>query len=244
MMKIFQTLILILLIASCGQNKKGKSTQQIASTDDKVFVVQEVLQTSKYSYLKVSENNTERWVAVTKVEAIAGDRYYYDKVHQMKNFHSKELNRDFKSVDFINKISKTPLSQPQPQTTKSPIAPMMSSPGHGGKVKASINKDISVEKAAGELTIAQVFSNPQSYANKEIVIKGKVVKVNKNIMGKNWIHIQDGTSHNNKFDLTFTSSQVPVINQEVSLKGTLVLDKDFGAGYFYDVIVEKAVIVK
>ncbi len=233
------TLIVILLIASCGENKRTNSAQQVDAVNDKVFVVQEVVQTTKYSYLKVDENNAERWVAVSKIEAIAGDRYYYDKAHQMTNFHSKELNRDFERVDFINRISKTPFSENTPL-----VAPKVSSHGHSGKVNSSQKLDVSVQKSGGELSIAQIFANPKSYSDKEVLVKGKVVKINKNIMGKNWIHIQDGTNHNNKFDLTFTSSQVPVLNQVVSLKGILRLNKDFGAGYLYDVIVEEAVITE
>ncbi len=240
-MRILNALLVLLFITSCGSDKSTKSTQQTFATSEKSFVVQEVIQTTNYSYLKVSENNSERWVAVTKLEAMAGDRYFYDKSHQMKDFHSKELNRDFETVDFINRISKTPLSQVAPAPSMK--APTMQAPhGHAGKAKSSRNLDIAVAKSTGELTIAQIFANPQQYANMEVEIKGKVVKINKNIMGKNWIHVQDGTNHNNKFDLTITSKQVPKLNQVVSFKGNLSLNKDFGAGYYYDVIVENGVI--
>ncbi|WP_430932234.1 hypothetical protein [Saccharicrinis sp. 156] len=240
-MKIFQTLLLVLLIASCGRNKDTNTVTTITG-DDKVFVVQDVIQTSKYTYLHVEEDNTLRWVAVSKIQAMAGDRYYYDKVHTMTDFHSKELNRDFESVDFINHVSKTPLSQVNPSVQANP-APMMKAPhGHAGKVSPAQNLDISLLKSAGELSIAQIFRNPQQFANKQIEIKGKVVKVNKNIMGRNWIHIQDGTSHNNNFDLTITSKQTPMVNQVVSFEGTVMLNKDFGSGYFYDVIVENGVM--
>ncbi|SMO72984.1 hypothetical protein SAMN06265379_10639 [Saccharicrinis carchari] len=234
--KILQTLLILAVITACGRNNNSGSSQQAMPTDEKVFVVQEVLQTTKYTYLKVSENQSERWVAVSKLEAMPGDRYYYDKGLPMKDFHSKELNRDFETVDFINNISKTPLGQKAVTNT-----PIMQAPhGHSGKVVVPKNSDVSIQKSEGELTIAQIFADPQRYANKQVEIKGTVVKVNKSIMGKNWIHLQDGTGHNDKFDLTLTSNQVPPINQVQSFKGTLNLNKDFGAGYFYEVIVEDA----
>lgn len=235
-MKILQALLLLAVITACGRNKNAGSSQEAPTSDEKVFVVQEVIQATQYTYLKVSEGQSERWVAVTKLEAMPGDRYYYDKGLQMKDFHSKELNRDFETVDFINNISKTPLGQKEVAKV-----PMLNAPhGHSGKVAVPQSQDVSIQKSAGELTIAQIFANPQQYANKQVEIKGTVVKVNKNIMGKNWIHLQDGTGHNNKFDLTLTSDQVPTINQVQSFKGTLNLNKDFGAGYFYEVIVEDA----
>lgn len=235
-MKILQALLLLAVITACGRNKSTDSTQQTLPNGEKAFVVQEVIQATQYTYLKVSEGQTERWVAVTKLEAMPGDRYYYDKGLQMKNFHSKELNRDFETVDFINNISKTPMGQKEVANV-----PMMNAPhGHSGKVDVPKNSDVSIQKSEGELSIAQIFAAPQQYANKEVEIKGTVVKINKNIMGKNWIHLQDGTGHDNKFDLTLTSDQVPQVNQVQSFKGTLHLNKDFGAGYFYEVIVEDA----
>lgn len=63
-------------------------------------------------------------------------------------------------------------------------------------------------------------------------------------MGKNWIHIQDGTKHNTSFDLTITTQNLPALNDEVTFKGTIMVNKDFGAGYFYDVIMENAVLTK
>ena len=236
-MKILQALLLLAVITACGRNKNASSTQDESSSDQKAFVVQEVIQAAQYTYLKVSEDKTERWVAVTKLEAMPGDRYYYDKGLTMKDFHSKELNRDFETVDFINNISKTPIGRKE--VTK---APMMNVPqGHSGKVAVPQSQDVSIQKSEDELTIAQIFANPQKYANKQVEIKGMVVKVNRSIMGKNWIHLQDGTGHDNKFDLTLTSDQVPPVNQVQSFKGTLSLNKDFGAGYFYEVIVEDAI---
>jgi hypothetical protein len=62
-------------------------------------------------------------------------------------------------------------------------------------------------------------------------------------MGKNWVHLQDGTSNNGAFDLTITTQALPKVNDEVTFKGTVTLEKDFGAGYYYDVIMEDAELV-
>ena len=117
-------------------------------------------------------------------------------------------------------------------------------PAHSGKVGSEQNSAISVEKLAGEITVAQVYANRNNYSGKEIEIKGVVVKVNKEVMGKNWIHIQDGTSDNGNFDLTITSANVAEVNEEITVRGKIVLNKDFGYGYSYEVIMEDAQIVE
>jgi hypothetical protein len=94
-----------------------------------------------------------------------------------------------------------------------------------------------------KLPLPKFLDNRQEYSGKEIEIRGVVVKVNKQIMGKNWIHIQDGTNSEGKFDLTITSQDLAEVNDEVTFKGKITLEKDFGSGYFYEVIMEEATLV-
>lgn len=237
-MKFYQIvfLALILLATSCVRNKNGMPVTNAMPSNIKAFEVKEVVQTSKYTYLKVNENFADRWVAVSRMEASVGDKYYYDSELLMNNFHSKELDRDFETIYFINKVSTNPISaEPKANTMPS---------NHSGKTDAKQKSSVSLEKNEAEITVAQVFEKRSDFANKELEIRGVVVKVNKQVMGKNWIHIQDGTNHEGSFDLTITSQDLPAINDEVTFKGTLILNKDFGAGYFYDVIMEEAVLTK
>jgi hypothetical protein len=115
---------------------------------------------------------------------------------------------------------------------------------HSGKVSTDENSSISLEKSAGEITVAQIFANRADYSEKEVEIRGVVVKVNKEVMGKNWIHIQDGTKDGGNFDLTVTSTELAEVNDEITVKGKIILNKDFGYGYSYEVIMEDAAIVK
>ena len=103
----------------------------------------------------------------------------------------------------------------------------------------SSNKvDVSVEKEEGVLTIAEVFEDRKSLAGKSIMVKGKVIKYNPAIMGKNWVHIQDGTEFSGQYDLTVTTTEEVVVGMTVKFSGTLALDKDFGYGYKYATIME------
>ena len=116
-------------------------------------------------------------------------------------------------------------------------------PAHSGKYDIQENHSISMAKEKNEITIARLFGNREYYANKEVKIRGVAVKVNENVMDRNWVHIQDGTSFNSNFDLTVTTNDSITIGEEVTFKGKIILDKNFGSGYFYDIIMENAELV-
>jgi len=97
-----------------------------------------------------------------------------------------------------------------------------------------------VTKSQGGITIGELFANKKDYDGKTVRIRGKVVKVNSNIMGRNWVHLQDGTSAGDKFDLTVTTNESVNVGDVVTFEGVIALDKDFTAGYVYDVIMENA----
>lgn len=95
--------------------------------------------------------------------------------------------------------------------------------------------------ASGGLTIADLYAKKSELSGKVITIHGSVVKVSEAIMGKNWIHIQDGSGVKETSDIVFTSAtQSAKVGDHVTAKGTVAIDKDFGYGYFYSIIVEEA----
>ncbi|MFO7762077.1 MAG: DNA-binding protein [Thermodesulfobacteriota bacterium] len=119
----------------------------------------------------------------------------------------------------------------------------------GGSLKAvTTAQDISVQKSSAEngYTIAEIYSKAGELDGKKVQVRGKVMKVSPNIMGKNWIHFQDGTGNamKNTHDLVFTSQARPEKGQKLVMEGTLAKEKDFGAGYRYKAIVENAEIVE
>lgn len=236
MKKILGLLVVgTLLISSCVQNKNPQQAQNAIQTNQNVFEVTDVVQGNNYTYLQVKENMTDRWVAVTKQDVSKGDVYYYDNALEMTNFHSKEIDRDFDVIYFVSRISKTPLAQAPASMSGMPE-------GHSGKVAAK-DAEVEITKPEGELTVGDVYANRSEYAAKEFEIRGVVVKVNEQVMGKNWIHIQDGTGEGGNFDLTITTQANANVGDEVTFKGKLTLNKDFGAGYSYEVIMEDGELV-
>jgi hypothetical protein len=101
-----------------------------------------------------------------------------------------------------------------------------------------------VTPCEGCIKISDLFADMKSYKEKEIKVTGKVTKFNAEIMGKNWVHIQDGTEFDGKYDLTVTTSEILNVGDIVTIKGTIALDRDFGYGYKYDILLEEGVLIK
>lgn len=243
-MRIFLMLMIAIVFASCVRNKSGQTGDNATPENANVFEVAEVIHGNTYTYMKVKEDMTERWVATGKTEASAGDVLYYGEALEMPNFHSKELDRTFDRIYFIDRVSEQPIEHAhsgQMPMGQMPMGGMSQS--HSGKVESEQRSSISLDKSGDEITIADIYANPKDFEGKEFEIRGIVAKVNKDIMGKNWVHLQDGTSSDGSFDLTVTTRNLPEVNDEVTFKGSLTLEKDFGAGYYYDVIIEDAVLV-
>ena len=205
--------------------------QAIAGSNDHTVVVQEVIQASGYTYLNVKENDSTFWIAITKREIEAGKTISFADGLVMKNFTSKDLQRTFETIYFVSKISG---NEPLPSGGKqSEVNPHQTKPTMG-------KKEITVEAVEGGISIGELFSNKDSYANKTVLIKGQVTKVNRAIMGSNWVHLQDGTSGSGKFDLTIMTQDEVSVGDIVTFEGLIVLNKDFGSGYAYDVLMEQA----
>ena len=118
--------------------------------------------------------------------------------------------------------------------------------GSEGAKAPAASDPIKVEKAKGTdaYNVAETFEKAGKLDKKTVSVRGKVVKVSKGIMGKNWVHLQDGSGDAGKGtnNLVVTSQDVPKVGDVVTAKGTLYKDKDFGAGYLYKVIVEEATV--
>ncbi|HEY5996416.1 MAG TPA: hypothetical protein VIU29_05305 [Candidatus Deferrimicrobiaceae bacterium] len=118
--------------------------------------------------------------------------------------------------------------------------------GGGPKSTPESTEPVKVEKASGKnaYTVAELHAGVAKLDKKPVVVRGKVVKVSKGIMGKNWIHLKDGTGEGETAKIIATSQDLAAVGDVVTAKGTLYKDKDFGAGYFYKAIVEEAKIGK
>lgn len=225
MKKIIVIIAMMAMAFGCQQNN---STATLAPGVHKGIALEKI-NTSQYTYLLINENGVETWLAFPLAEVKIGETYFYANEMLMTNFESKELKRIFEKVYFVSGV-----------TTKSPLPTSAAKQGNSVTVPEKINTKIA--PAPNGLTVADLFEKKESLAGKKVLVKGKVVKFSAEIMGRNWIHIQDGTFYKGSFDLTITSQQTVNIGDIITLEGILVLNKDFGSGYKYDVLIENAIV--
>ena len=188
--------------------------------------VLETMDAASYTYVRVKSGESAIWAAAPQFAVKVGDRVTVPLEMPMNNFHSQALNRDFPLIYFVTKIAREgetlPASGAAPDT--GPISP-----------------------PAGATTIAQLWANRKALEGKAVTVHGRVVKFNGGILGKNWIHLQDGTgkAEDRTNDITVMAAEdVTVkVGDTVTLAGTVVLDKDLGSGYAYATIIDNARLV-
>ena len=200
--------------------------------------VVQIINSGGYTYVQLKKKSGEKiWLAVPQAQIEVGSQMTFNPGMLMQNFQSKTLNRTFDRIVF------TDLPAP-PKGAKKQGEVKGKSPGSGGTVSPDVK--VKVKKATGPnaFTISQLYKNKAKLDKKQVRVRGKVVKVSTNIMGKNWIHLRDGSgSHaTGDFNLVVTSQSVPAEGETVTVSGTLYKSKDFGGGYKYDIIVEQAEI--
>lgn len=201
--------------------------QGTLAKDIHTVIVEEVLPTTKYVYLRVREGEEEFWIATIKTEVKVGGTYFYQGGLLKTNFESKEHKRVFDRMYLVSSIVASDHSahvtadqSQKPSTSFS-------------------KKNIDVK---GSVKIAELVANPKKYEGKTIQISGQCAKINPNIMGRNWVHLQDGSKDD--YDLVITCDvQIPV-GHTVTLTGKVVLNKDFGSGYKYDILLEEGQVVQ
>ncbi|TSA25657.1 MAG: hypothetical protein D4R67_09515 [Bacteroidetes bacterium] len=224
------SLAFIVSLTAC-QSRSTKKVENLAPNAHQV-VAEEVILTSRYTYVLVSADENEYWVAIPKANIIEGNTYFWSVGSEINNFTSTELNRTFPSIFFVQDFTD------QPILSGNENVPLTM----GGKLPSAEKPGISVEKAEGGITIAELFSDPAAYSGKTVKINGEVVKFLPEIINRNWVHLQDGTRDGDNFDLTVTTDAFVNVGDVVTFEGIVAIDKDFGAGYFYPVIVEEAVV--
>ncbi len=227
--RILIIITLPLLMSACTKPNSRKSLREAGIHE---VTVEEVLHAAGYTYLLVAEGRKEQWIAVPEMEVDPKATYYYQGGLKMTEFKSRELDRVFESVIFLEQISlEPPLSRESPSLSEA----------HSQTIPVE-KLNISVDVAPDGITVAELISGRESFDGKRVKIRGQVTKFNPDIMEKNWIHIQDGTEHDGQFDLTITSDVTAETGEIYTFEGIIALDKDFGFGYFYEIIMEDAII--
>jgi hypothetical protein len=221
--------------------------------------VLEAMDASGYTYLNVETDAGTKWIAVNQTPVEVGEEITFMDGMVMQNFFSKSLDRTFPEIVFSSGLvgkGATPPAMPPAETGPASFSQALTSEAGDtaatatgmitGSQKAVVPlADVKVEKAPGDnsYTVEEIFSKAEELNGQTITVRGKVMKVSPRIMGRNWVHLQDGTGNpeTNTHDLVVTTSQEPSADWDIiTMEGVLTANKDFGSGYSYAVIIEEA----
>lgn len=232
--------------------EESEADQSPAATAEKEDVpdplrgtVKEAMHGGAYVYILVASDAGEHWAAARAFPVAVGDEVELAGLAAMPQFTSPTLKRTFDVIQFVGSAkviggdgtqslsSELPAGHPSVDDVVLPPLPAAS----------SIDRSADIDADSIEVTVAQLFARKAELSGKLVKIRGKVAKANRGILGSNWLHIRDGTGEPPENDITVTSkTDFAAKGSNVIIVGTVTLDKDFGAGYRYDVIVENAAV--
>jgi len=216
---------------------------------------------TNYTYLLLEDKTGKVWAAIPKTPAKVGEEIAIVNITVMKDFHSKTLEKTFDLILFAVPSEGCPFKGSEGEMIsempsgmmpgKMPSASMPHgdmSAGDSSKKSKVAPQDIKVTKAAGKdaYTVEEIYSKKEELSQKTITVRAIVVKFMPQIMGKNWIHIQDGTgsAENGNNDISVSTLDTAEVGDEVIIKGTLGIDKDFGNDCAFGALIEEASINK
>lgn len=215
--------------AATAPSPKPSPTATAPAADGLTGEVAETMDSGGYTYVRIGDV----WAAVPQAKIAVGQTATITNTSEMTNFESKTLGRTFPSILFGTLGGGAAAANPHGGTK--------SGPG-----PAALDAPIARADGATGRTVAEVFAQKAKLADQQVAVRGKVTKFNANILGKNWLHLQDGSgsADTGDFDLIVTSADTAAVGDVVVVNGVVHLDRDFGAGYAYAVIVEDATVTR
>jgi hypothetical protein len=210
--------------------------------------VLETMDVANYTYLHMQTGTEKVWAAVPRCKVAVGDVVVVERAMPMRDFKSPTLNRTFDTIYFGVMRGAIPpdpaASASAPAASAAASAPPAPAPAPAGSLAVPDKISVPKAKGPGAATVDDILKDPAKLAGKPVVVHAMVVKVNAGILERNWVHVKDGTGGvGGKIgDLLVTTHDVPRVGEVVTVRGKVAVDKDFGSGYSYKVLVEEATI--
>ncbi len=233
---------LFLFFASCGPGEGGASgavppgSSRVSRPEkgaggDGTFLgtVEEVFYSGGYTYARVRKGVQDVWVAGPATALKKGERLAFLRGAPLEDFHSKTLGRTFKKLYFVSRFRKVG------GKTGTGGGRRKEGTGKGSGTRAR-------EKTGRVYTVALLWKRKAGLGGKVVRVRGVVTKVNAGIMGKNWIHLADAGAPKGARDLVFTTKDRVEEGEKVLVRGKVGLNRDFGYGYRYEMILEEGFV--
>jgi hypothetical protein len=200
--------------------------------------VVETMDAGTYTYVALEGGGERVWAVGPKTPVAIGDEISIALEMPMPNFESETLGRTFETVYFVGSLG----------AGTAPGGHGVTGDPHAGLPQFQAGAEVpeidpdSIQKPESGYRVAELWDRREELNGKEVVVRGRVVRYNAGILGRNWLHIQDGSGDAGQgtHDVTVTSAGSCAVGDLVTIRGVVAVDKDFGAGYRYDLIVEEA----
>lgn len=193
-----------------------QAQEQIAGT------VTQAIDVREYTYVEIDTGDGLVWVAGPVTDVKEGDSVEVPRGIEMVDFSSTVLDRTFDRIQLVHEIR----VKPRPQ----------------GDEDAGADLPVSrIERSEGGHTVAEIIAEKASLSGSEVTVRGKVIKMNAGIMGRNWMHLSDGTvGPDGEKEIMVTTDDIAKAGSIVVVRGPVATNQDYGYGYRYDVLIEKA----
>jgi hypothetical protein len=235
-------LLVCALLTGCSENPPARpatSSRPASLADGISGTALEIIHTAGYTYVRLDTGTREVWAAAPQSEVKTGDSVRVPDAMPMPNYHSKSLDREFDLVYFASRFVLNGATSGL--KAEAPGLPPDHPPVQGAAGKAPVDFS-DLERLPGGVTVEEVVTDPKKLGGKAVALRGKVVKYNPMILGKNWVHVQDGTGSPGSNNLVVTTDSQVKVGDTVVVNGIVTTDKDFGGGYRYKVIIENATV--
>lgn len=212
--------------------------------------VLETMNSGGYTYIRLETGAGETWAAVGEADVKVGTEVTITPQMTMNDFESPTLKRKFATIVFgtLGEAAASPHGGMPPAMAAAMGGTGGNPHGNMGDAAAPEAANVKVPKAEGPdaYTIEELWAKKDSLKGKRVVVRGVVVKYSQNIMGKNWVHLRDGSGSAEKQtdDVTITTNALAAKGDTVIVTGKLATNVDIGAGYSYGVLIEDASIAK
>jgi len=211
--------------------------------------IAETMEAASYTYVRLTTPQGEQWAAIPQAKVAVGDTVTIENPMVIDGFKSPTLKRSFEHILFGTLAGRpSPMQSAAAARGANPHAGMPAMAGMPGApvaAEAPLGPPVAKATGANAHTIAELFASKGTVKDQPVTVRGRVTKFNAAIMGKNWVHIEDGSGKGAADgNLVVTTKDIASVGDVVVVQGTVRTDKDFGAGYSYALIVEDATVAK
>ena len=216
---------LILFILCCVFAITPALAEQKTNAGNITGTVKNVIDVTSYTYVEVATDTTTVWVAAPTTPIEIGSSISFSTQMPMEGFYSDSIKKTFPLIYFVSRLGTNADKKLSPHTQINPTDTALEG----------------IDKIKDGKNIAEIYTEKSSLKGKSVKIRAKVTRFSASIMWKNWLHIQYSSTTK---DLTVTTQNTANVGDIVIVEGKMALDKSFGNGYDYPIILEDAKISK